>query len=155
MQYRNHPRVLLVVKDNVSSILFEYDSQFVKELSSHKADYNLSWNKVKNHWQFTTTYFEDIIKLLEKCKIDFLLDDRRQISSIKPSVLMVIQKEQSSIMFEFFIPLVREIKKNKEKLNLFWNAEKKKWRFPTTEIDAVTDLVTKQNILIIIDDRRI
>lgn len=154
MPFINHLRVLLVVKDNVSSILFEYDSQFIKELSSHK-DYNLAWNKVKNQWQFTTTHLDDIITLLEKYKIDFLLDDRRKISAIKPAVLMVIQKDHSSIMFEFFSPLVSEIKKNKEKLNLFWNAEKKKWRFPTAEIDAVKDLVKNQNILIIIDDRRV
>lgn len=90
--------VILIIKENDSHMLFEYEEGFVKKLGQFKKRYGLYWNKTECYWQFDTKHQEDIKNMLINMNIKFIIDDCR-IDKIRIPCAMIVHKGPASFIY--------------------------------------------------------
>lgn len=148
------PCIVVVIRNQLSYLIFEYESEFIKQLSKRKADLNISWNKENSRWEFATQNLLAINDFLFSSNIQFIQDDRRKGAKVSACALLVIGEKQASLLFEYDSNLVKIVSQRKKELKLFWNIERKKWQLSSQNLNNVIQLLHENNVIFLMDDRR-
>lgn len=149
-----NPCVIMVIRNQLSYLIFEYESKFVTDLSKNKQDLQICWSKENRRWEFATENLSKINEFLFSSNIEFLQDDRRPKAKIDPRVLLVIGYNQTNVVFEYESNLVKLVSARKKELKLFWNVDKKRWQVSTQNLQSVVKMLNEKNLIVITDDRR-